>query len=380
MRQLFDNLTKRKVGHKNYSESNYSFLNCAADPWLSEVRNTLESWFKDYPAADKTDLAGRFRSDDYLDHIGALTELLVFRLLMRLGAEVTIHPEDGGTHPYKPDFKVKFKNGSTCYVEVATTDGQSKEDRKHESRENVVYDAINRLDSPDYFISVSVVRYNNKQPNAGKMSSFLKSEISKLNYQDVISSYEEKQSIESLPHWRCSVDGWEIDFGVIPKKPEFRGLSNKGCIGALSYGAECVNPQERVRSILEKKAEKLKGVAGPLLIVINQVDCFSDKSSDRQALFGDEAIEINIQTKESRPKRKYNGFWLNTKGPRKCRVGGVLFLQRLVPASIKTANLELYVNPWAKQSLPTGFEILPRTIVDGVQIKHNLGKSLSEIL
>ena len=98
---------------KRYGEPRFEYYNHSSRPAIGQIREVLENWFSGYPDLGKSDLRGRFKSNDDRSHDGAFFELYLHEVLRKLGYEVQVHPlVDKPTHP---DFVVE-RNGTPAVL------------------------------------------------------------------------------------------------------------------------------------------------------------------------------------------------------------------------------------------------------------------------
>ncbi len=80
---------------------------------------------------------------------------------------------------------------------------------------NWVYDALDKqLDSPNFYIGMTLRGAPKTPPPARQIIAFLEKRLAPLN---------PDQMVDSLPHWRYEHSWWRIDFFPIPKPPHSRG-------------------------------------------------------------------------------------------------------------------------------------------------------------
>jgi len=140
-------------------------------------------------------------------------------LLSKSGFSVEIHPvvSNKATHP---DFKV-LKDGKPLFYLEATLAALSDEDTSTKARENQVYDALNRMKSPNFFIGVKVHKAPTSNPPGAKIRRFLERKLSNLD-PDIIAKQFEQGGFEALPRWKWRQDDWQSTFSLYPRnlKPE----------------------------------------------------------------------------------------------------------------------------------------------------------------
>lgn len=161
--RLFDDILRKDTGPAFYSEDYFTYLNRSARPEAEKVRWLLETWFSHYPQKEQVELRERFR----MAELSAFYELFLHELLLKLGCEVEIHPQKEDADGKHPDFLVKPPDGYCFYIEAVLATGESKEEEAARNRINTVYDCINDLNSPNFFIGINHVKGTPRtQPSA----------------------------------------------------------------------------------------------------------------------------------------------------------------------------------------------------------------------
>jgi hypothetical protein len=376
---LFDTLARTDRDAKRHAESSFIYMNRSADPQVINIRKTLDDWYAEYPAGAKKHLVGRFRSDDDLHHLGALTELAVYHLIVKSGATINLEPADAGCAPYTPDFQVTEAAAPAYFVETTATDDTSFAARKDDAWKNVVYDAINDLECPDFFLGMEVSDSTKAQPSSKAIKKFLIEKIKSVTY-DGLMRQAEMSGMDSMPRWEYAEQDWSITFFPIPKKPQFRSTPGVRPIGMMMDEVYTVNSHVSLREELDGKAKKYKGVVGPLILAVNQFGKVVDQRVEVQALLGDEVISFSLNSKETSFSRKLNGFWLGPSGPRNRHVSAVLLLRRMTAYSMPTTETQLYLNPWAEKPLKSFLEALPTASDGGGELKFRVGNRLGDML
>jgi hypothetical protein len=352
--KLFDNKQGNDLDCMCYMESNYSYLNRSARPELKKIRNLLEEWFKNYPDSVKTNLKSRFIDNNDSNHNSAFFELFLHELLIKLGCEVQIEPSVTGTQK-RPDFLVNTPDGFQFFLEAVLATGESIEESANRARINQVYDTLNRMKSPDFFIVIKLNGAPSSPPPGKKLRKDLEKWLSSINPNDPVFKTND---IDLLPSFPFSHDGWDISFIPIPKKKEY---GNEESIRPLAMWLpekpHLVKTDIQIRDAVNRKARKYGKLDIPYLIAVNVLGddaVFGHEKIDvMNALFGQEVITIqeNLQTKEISHKltRCRNGAFISGNGPINTRVSGVLVSFKLSPSSLTKTNLHLYHNPWAEK-------------------------------
>lgn len=112
------------------------------------------------------DVQNRFWSPVSGQHKAAFFEIYLHRLFSRIGFELEAHPDlaDRRTHP---DYLVRHE-GTPVFSLEATITMKSTVEAGERKRENEVYEALDRLESPDFYISVSVQGAPQSPPSGAK--------------------------------------------------------------------------------------------------------------------------------------------------------------------------------------------------------------------
>ena len=233
---LFDQIERQGTGPRLYAQPDFDYLNRSARPEVEVIRQTLEDWFSRYPATHRQELRAQFRSDNH-QHRSAHFELVLHESLLRLGVAVEVHPQIQGTNR-RPDFVATSPNGAKWYVEAVLATNQTREEAAAEARKNQVYDAINQLNSPDFFIGIDPIGSPETPPSGQHIRAFLTERLVGLNRDEIAALLERPDvpGFEGLPRWRYEHDGWTIDFFPLPKSDALRGRAGVRPIG-LEFGA-----------------------------------------------------------------------------------------------------------------------------------------------
>ncbi|RLB00254.1 MAG: hypothetical protein DRG83_11805, partial [Deltaproteobacteria bacterium] len=311
----------------------------------------------------QADLKGRFRSKDDRIHLSAFFELYLHALLLKAGFTVEVEPP-ARDKPTRPDYKV-VKNGKPIFYLEATLVSWSDEEGSVRAREHQVYDILNKMNSPNFFIGIKVHSVSNVSPPAAKIRQFVKHKLDELDPDRIMEQYN-KYGIEALPHWDWKRDGWHITVYPIPKKPKARGKSGVRPIG-IQTCIRFITPHVRIREAIRDKATKYGRLDLPYIVAINIVDIFgADEDDIIRALFGEKQYTLTLcgNKKVAEIKLKPNGVWYGPNGPRNRRVSGVLIAVRLYPERIAKVTPVLWHNPWAYYQLSPNVWPLPQLAWD----------------
>jgi hypothetical protein len=282
------------------------------------------------------------------------------------------------------DFKVS-KDGKPLFYLEATLAALSDAKASAKARENQVYDALNRMKSPNFFIGVKVDGAPATSPPGAELRRFLEDKLSNMD-PDAITKQYEQGGRRALPHWYWEHEGWRITFFPIPKKPEARGKPDARPVGFIMLGARWGTPPVGIKKSIQDKASKYGELDLPYVIAINVIDEFGAHESDiSDALFGKEQLVVITQGNkvvEEQLRREPNGVWYGPEGPQNQRVSAALITVNLTPWTIAIATPSLWHNPWANRSLTSDIWSLPQLIPDSKNnrlVKHE-GKNSRQLL
>ncbi len=101
---------------------------------------------------------------------------------------VELHPEVANT-AHRPDFLVTPLEGETFYLEAVLSTDESREQTAARARMNQVYDALNRMNSPNFFIGMTLAGAPSTTPPARRIRAFLERELSRLDPNEIVARY-----------------------------------------------------------------------------------------------------------------------------------------------------------------------------------------------
>ncbi|MFC1999686.1 hypothetical protein ACFLXE_02875 [Chloroflexota bacterium] len=176
--KLFDDITRQDLDTAQYGEPEFRYLNRSARPEHIKIRQVIEGWFLHYPEAEKSELIQRFRSKNDSDFKSAFFELFMHEVLRRLGCRVQVH---AAARRNRPDFLVQCRNRERFYLETVLATGKSTQKAAAEARMNDVYQALEKLDSPDFFIGMRLRGFPATPPPQRRIINFLSRRLESLS-------------------------------------------------------------------------------------------------------------------------------------------------------------------------------------------------------
>jgi hypothetical protein len=370
---LFDRTAATSEAPKGHSESLFSYLNRSSRPGMAAIRGLLDIWFAQYPSRAQDDLRKRFCSDDDTAHRSAFFELYLYQLLVKIGYELKVHPDIAGLSVH-PEFLVLSEGQPRFYLE-ATLGSESAADKGAKKREDIVYQTLDKMDSPSFFIGCSIHGSPKSPPPGTKWRTALEKWILTLDPEEVGRRLE-SGGLEALPSVTLNHDGWSVTFTAVPKSPELRGKPGVRPLGYWTFGSIGCLEQECIKKAIKSKATRYGSLGLPYLIAINVVGAFGpDNIAVANALFGDEGIRVYRYPKnglKEEPFRAPNGAFIGRKGPVNSRVSGVIICDNLLWGNISTNNPALWHNPYASFPFDPAQWPLP-------QMKPNREKNVMEL-
>ncbi len=379
--KLFDDTDRDDTGPASYSEPKFQYLNRSARPAFQAIRTVLEEWFSRYPEPHRKDLRARFRSSDNVNHQSAFFELFLHELLLRLGHGIQIHPEVRGATK-RPDFLVTPAKGESFYFEGIVASGESHQEAATTAVRNALHDALNRLDSPNFFIHWDVISKGESVPSAAKIRAFLAKELALLD-PDEVSAAIKRDGLSHCPRWLWSDKDWAMEFSVTPKSPALRGKAGVRPIGIEFEGGGWVDDRTPLREAILQKAGRYGKLDLPFVVAVNSLAVHLDKIDTLEALFGREYCSYT-QTPAgvAGPElgRLPDGVWTSPGGPRYTRLNAVLLFHDLFPWTVPRCHVCLYINPFVEKILDCGLNRLTRMLPKGGHPDWVAGETVSSIL
>jgi hypothetical protein len=222
-------------------------------------------------------------------------------------------------------------------------------ERAAEHRVNQVYDLIDRLDSPNFFLDVTVVEPGPSSPPVTRLRRDLSRWLSGLDPDEVTKVMVSGGGIYSWPSpFEWSESGWEVEFIPIPKVARARGRPGIRPIGVLKgLGPEVVDRYAPIRRVLDFKAKHYGELDYPLVVAVLVQEHFASQGVLKQVLFGE---PDSMVSQKERAKVGLDGFFHT---PRAARVSAVLAATELAPWTVARNAPATWRNPYAKRPLVT---------------------------
>jgi hypothetical protein len=243
---------------------------------------------------------------------------------------------------------------------------------------SVVYDALDRLESPNFFIGMNIQGAPATPPPARQMRSFLAQKLKSLDPDQVAQT----QDRSAIPMWDYEHAGWRIEFFPIPKSVDARGEPGVRPLGYWQYGPYSLTSREAIKEAITSKGNSYGTLDQPYVVAVDALGGGIDRNDEFYALFGDEQWILQ-KTATGAPKvelaRKSNGAWTSESGPRYTRVSTALLVRGAICWRVPDAPVCLYHNPWAAQPYTAELNRLPRAVFKSNTMEWLDGETLSDI-
>lgn len=338
-------------GPAPYGEPHFSYLNRSGRSDVARVREIAEDWFSRYPNDHKEELRSRFQSSDDINFLSSFFELFLHELLFRFGYSVTVHPNLPSGSSKRPDFFVRSAREDGFYLEAVMALSKSAKQLAADRRLDVLYNTINGIESPNFFIGIKMKRAPDTPPPGGKIRAFLGKQLQCLDPDDY-SNWTESGGFDCLPTWEFSHDGWHVEFFAIPKSKSLRGNTDVRPLSMqMPMEARFIDTRTPIRDAITQKAGRYGRFDCPFIVAVNALDPFVDDDDVMEALFGSEQVMFSVTdpTSSTRTLRAPDGAWISKTGPRNTRISAAMVCTSIYPWSVaRNNNTSLYHNPWAR--------------------------------
>lgn len=356
---IFDDADRFGDEGAGYSEPHFPYLNRTGRTAGAQVRELIEDWFVQYPQEHQAELRARLRSSDDETFDGAFFELYLHQLLRRLGYAVEVHPAAPAGASGRPDFLARRGGAAGFYLEARVARDESAAEAARNARINRAYDALDRLESPDFFLDLEV----DGTPATPVPARCLRAEVAAflrdLNHDECVRALQ-SHGLGALPSATFAHEGWEITYTALPKE------HTRGEPGVRPIGIRRPRRWERLdnvsalRTAVRRKASKYADLGLPYVIAVNAVGQRLEDRHIAEALFGTESIVMAGGV--ARPDRVADGAWNGPQGPQHRSNSAVFVVSWLSPWTVAKQGGRLYHHPWAHRPCLEEFSELPQAV------------------
>ena len=246
---LFEQKERTFLGPAGNTEAHWTYLDRSGKPAAQRVRDFLERCIAEYPAEHRDRLIVRIRTTKNDSFQAATFELIIHALLKGLGCTVTVEPEIPNDSGKKPDFLAVTPQGDAVYVEATLAFADSPEERAMERRINGIYDALEKIHSPNFSVNVWVRATSASTPSETKLRRHVVEWLATLDpnvvFQQVITTHRGSFSEYRDGEWIIGLEAWG-------RPPERRGLGQR-VVGIRHGNAGIKNDWGPIRKAIKKK-------------------------------------------------------------------------------------------------------------------------------
>ncbi|WP_223186577.1 hypothetical protein [Streptomyces sp. CBMA29] len=320
---VYTNRKQTDASPKRAAESDAGFFERIAGPFWDQVRDVINEWWSHLPDHAQPGVRSRLL-DRNLDAnvFSALWELYLHEMLIGSGCNVEVELRLG-TRGKNPDFLVT-SDGEQFVVEAKWTAQRLGDEGRHSVPAQMV-DAIDRVPSPNFFLSYRLDAAGTGTPPQKRLKSGLARWLEGLDPDQVIAGYERR---EPLPTCTWQEAGWCLTFQAIPRSPDRRGAFAGGTIGV--HPSQWLDEQSnRVLAAVKKKGGKYGDLGLPFIVAVGHAAFFPEDQDTETGLYGTSVMYAH----ENLPAmgRLPDGYWTDARVRTHSRVSGVLTVDNPAP-------------------------------------------------
>lgn len=372
--KLFDKKIRACQKPKKYNEPQFNYFNTSGRLEIARIRELLEDWFQRFPQAGKSDLCGRFRGRNDIQHWSAFFELYLHELLCCMEFQVEVHPDV----PYatgRPEFLV-LKGGQRCFYLEATLALVPKDEAGEQARIKQLKDTLNKMDSPNFFLGVRCRAVGRRSAPGACLRQELEQWLAGLD-PDKCREGVKSNGKDRIPSFHWGHEGWDIYFDAIARPPAKCGQPGR-IIASFTEVKWRNEGLPAISRAINNKATKYGELDIPYVVAVNVIDDWLNKDDVDyiiDGLLGQLSSNTILRPDGSLMawEKRAGGAWFGSREPQNTRVSAALMTLRLSPWEVATQPPKMFHNPWATRPLPICLWPLPHWII-------NLNKSCPQCL
>ena len=354
---------------RKQDESTTDFLRRSGHPVAVALRGLINSWHAQFPEGSRAELASRLTSARFDTFHSAFFELYLHELLRRLGCVVEVHPELNGERSSSPDFLVREPGGRHWFLEAVLASETSNRDRGRESLQARVFQAIDEIESPDFWLHARARGELEASPSTNLLKREIRDWLETLDYE----SCREKIRLDGgreLPRFERALGAWRLTIQASAKSRAHRGLTRT--LGFQSRGdSRQVKTADALRKAVKRKAGKYGHLDGPFCVAVNAMESIGEPGEIARSLYGSEPALHLGRAGDWPIERNQDGVF--GRSDRHSRVSGVLVFQMLFPTTSRSVSARMWLNPDATH--PLGGTVLQLPVAEYVDdsLRYRLG-------
>jgi hypothetical protein len=153
-----------------------------------------------------------------------------------------------------------------------------------------LHDTLDRMDSPDYFLTFEYRGSPEDNIRGRALRERLGRWLQQLDFEEISRLYRD-QNHGAIPTFSWSEQGLTLTFKPVPKGPRFRGQHGARPVGVvLPMEMRLLHTHDDIRAAVEGKATKYGALELPLVVAVNVMDDFCEDIDIWNALFGEEQL------------------------------------------------------------------------------------------
>lgn len=281
MTKLFDDKIRTDDSPANHIDNTYNFYDRSQSQKIQIAREKLNQWFNNYPESEKAELKNRFKTS----FSSCFYELFLHELFIKQGFKLSIHPILQNSSK-QPDYLAE-KDGIEFYIEAKESTDKSEVEQSSENRINLLYDTLNKIDSPNFFFKINEVLLKSpRQPNGKKARLHIQKKLKEFDPDEVIKLIA-FSGFDNLPNIEYEDEHLKISLAIIPRSSELRGKKGVRPIGIYPFQSSWGGSDESIKLAFERKATRYGNLNKPYLVCINAISAKgTEDNSVLNALFG----------------------------------------------------------------------------------------------
>jgi hypothetical protein len=344
--KLFEDKNRSHQKPATHNENTYDYYDRSARNDVAKVRDVLNSWFDNYPIEEKTELKGRLKKT----FSSAFYELFIFNLFKNQGFDITIHPLVPNSSK-RPDFLLS-KNGIEFYLEAKVAKGESEEQGSLKKRINQIYDSLNTIKSPNFFLRIEKLNLKSKlQPATKQIRNRIESELTNFDA-DKVTRRIQAYGFDGSPKILIEDNNLQLVISLIPKDSKHRNLEGRP-IGVYLHDAYMGGETEFIKTSFTKKANRYGKLDKPYIVGINSIGKnFSGDFDVMNVVWGTLALSWSDDSNNNDEKlvRLRDGLFMSEKGPIFQNVSGIL-INNVMEFNLAVSHHWLIKHPFADNEL-----------------------------
>lgn len=298
-------LSPDKRGRK---ETLWDYIERSSDQIAADTRTRWDAWLARMPADPRSALIGRLKNRMDSQVRDAVTELVTFVLLDSVyPASVDVEPETGTGS--RTDFAVSTPVRTHFEVNRKTEPGEMAADAR---RRAALAEELDKIESPDFWLSIDA--FSGVQvPSMRMVRADAGAWLDSLVYDDEVRRQQQDEQERSArlaqpapgldagplerarylaaqrqyppPAFSRSGNGWQVEITAHPRPADKRG-PGQFTVGIRTAGEANIANAGDVETAIDRKLTQHKGLADPLVIVLDLSAAVIDDSEIAAALYG----------------------------------------------------------------------------------------------